>query len=68
MGSAARCSATAASAAAATATGHVYAALTVVAALTFAGALLIMPRRFSTTAGESASTGPAQSTPGQKTQ
>ena len=38
---------------------HVYAALTVVAALTFAAALLIMPRRFSTEAGESTSTGPA---------
>lgn len=34
-------------AALATATAHVYAALTVVAALTFAGALLIMPRRFT---------------------
>ena len=33
-------------------------ALTVVAALTFAAALLIMPRRFSTEAGEYASTGP----------
>ena len=43
----------------ATATTHVYAALTVVAALTIAGALLIMPRRFSTAAGQSASTGPA---------
>jgi MFS family permease len=49
-------------AAIATATSHVYAALTVVAALTIAGALLIMPRRFSTTAGESTSTGPAQKT------
>ena len=49
-------------AALATATSHVYAALTVVAALTFAAALLIMPRRFSTEAGESASTGPGQKT------
>jgi multidrug resistance protein len=47
----------------ATATSHVYAALTVVAALTFAAALLIMPRRFSTQAGESASTGPAEDRP-----
>jgi hypothetical protein len=46
-------------AALATATGHVYAALTAVAALTIAGALVIMPRRFSTEAGQSASTGPA---------
>jgi hypothetical protein len=50
-------------AAIATATTHVYAALTVVAALTIAGALLIMPRHFSTTAGESASTGPAEASP-----
>ncbi|HEY8045865.1 MAG TPA: MFS transporter [Streptosporangiaceae bacterium] len=55
-------------AAIATATSHVYAALTVVAALTFAAALLIMPRRFSTAAGESASAGPAQKTPAQKTE
>ena len=46
-----------------TATTHVYAALTVVAALTIAGALLIMPRHFSTAAGESASTGPAEASP-----
>jgi hypothetical protein len=50
-------------AALATATSHVYAALTVVIALTFAAALLIMPRRFSTEAGESASTGPAGTNP-----
>jgi fucose permease len=50
-------------AAIATATTHVYAALTVVAALTIAGALLIMPRHFSTTAGESASTGPDEASP-----
>jgi hypothetical protein len=50
-------------AAIATATTHVYAALTVVAALTIAGALLIMPRHFSTTAGESASTGPGEASP-----
>ncbi len=49
-------------AALATATSHVYAALTAVAALTFAAALLIMPRRFSTEAGESASTGPGGKT------
>jgi hypothetical protein len=35
----------------------------VVAALTIAGALLIMPRHFSTAAGESASTGPAGASP-----
>jgi len=46
-------------AAIATATDHVYAALTVVAALTIAGILLLMPRRFSTAAGGAASTGPA---------
>jgi hypothetical protein len=46
-----------------TATTHVYAALTVVAALTIAGALLIMPGHFSTAAGESASTGPAEASP-----
>jgi hypothetical protein len=50
-------------AALATATTHVYAALTVVAALTIAGALLIMPRHFSTSAGESASTGPPEPAP-----
>ena len=47
----------------ASATSHVYAALTVVAALTFVAALLIVPRRFSTQAGESASTGPAEDRP-----
>ncbi len=47
----------------ATATSHVYAALTVVAALTFVAALLIMPRRFSMEAGEGASTGPGQDKP-----
>ena len=50
-------------AALATATTHVYAALTVVAALTIAGALLIMPKHFSTSAGESASTGPGEASP-----
>ena len=50
-------------AAIATATTHVYAALTVVAALTIAGVLLIMPRHFSTAAGQSASTGPAPADP-----
>jgi len=50
-------------AAIATATTHVYAGLTVVAALTIAGALLIMPKHFSTTAGESASTGPGEAGP-----
>ena len=49
-------------AALAAATSHVYAALTAVAALTFAAALLIMPRRFSTEAGESAATGPGGKT------
>jgi EmrB/QacA subfamily drug resistance transporter len=47
----------------ASATSHVYAALTVVAALTFVAALLIVPRRFSTQAGESASAGPAEDRP-----
>jgi hypothetical protein len=47
----------------ATATTHVYAALTVVAALTIAGALLIMPWHFSTAAGESASTGSPEPAP-----
>ena len=50
-------------AAIATATTHVYAGLTVVAVLTIAGALLIMPKHFSTSAGESASTGPGQASP-----
>ncbi len=50
-------------AAIAAATGHVYAALTVVAALTIAGILLLMPRRFSTAAGGAASTGPAAAGP-----
>ena len=50
-------------AAIATATGHVYAALTVAAALTIAGILLLMPRRFSTAAGGAASTGPAPDEP-----
>jgi hypothetical protein len=49
-------------AALATATSHVYAALTVAAALTIASSWLIMPRRFSTAAGESSSTGPAEKT------
>jgi hypothetical protein len=47
----------------ATATTHVYAALTVVAALTIAAVLLIMPKHFSTAAGQSASTGPAEAGP-----
>jgi len=55
-------------AALATATNHVYAALTVVAALTMAAAWLIMPRRFSTAAGESSSTGPAERGPAEKTE
>lgn len=46
-------------AAIATATSHVYAALTVVAALTIVAVLLLMPRRFDVRAGASASTGPA---------
>jgi hypothetical protein len=50
-------------AAIATATNHVYAALTVVAALTIAAVLLLMPRRFDVRAGATASTGPAP-TPG----
>jgi hypothetical protein len=49
-------------AALASATSHVYAALTVAAALTIASSWLIMPRRFSTAAGESSSTGPAEKT------
>ena len=53
-------------AALATATTHVYAALTVVAALTIAGALLIMPRHFSTAAGERAATGPHEAGPAGK--
>ena len=44
-------------AAIATATSHVYLALTVVAALTIAGVLLLMPRRFDTAAGCAPSTG-----------
>jgi hypothetical protein len=47
-------------AALATVTSHVYAALTVVAALTIASSWLIMPRRFSTAAGETSSTGPPE--------
>ena len=43
----------------ATATNHVYAALTVVAALTIGAVLLLMPRRFDVRAGATASTGPA---------
>jgi hypothetical protein len=46
-------------AAIAAATSHVYVALAVVAALTIVGAALLMPRRFSTAAGGTASTGPA---------
>ena len=46
-------------AAIATATNHVYAALTVVAALTIGAVLLLMPRRFDVRAGATASTGPA---------
>lgn len=46
-------------AAIATATNHVYAALTVVAALTIGAVLLLMPRRFDTRAGATASFGPA---------
>ena len=49
-------------AAIATATSHVYAALTVVAALTIVAVLLFMPRRFDVRAGASASTGPAGGT------
>jgi len=41
-------------AAIATATSHVYVALTVVAGLTIAGVLLLMPRRFDTTPGSAA--------------
>jgi hypothetical protein len=37
----------------------VYAALTVVAALTIGAVLLLMPRRFDVRAGATASTGPA---------
>jgi fucose permease len=51
-------------AAIAAATSHVYAALTVVAALTIAGVLVPMPRRFSTAAGAAASTGPGLASPG----
>jgi multidrug resistance protein len=48
-------------AAIATATSHVYAALTVVAALTIGAVLLLMPRRFDVRAGATASAGPAAS-------
>jgi multidrug resistance protein len=46
-------------AAIAAATSHVYAALTVAAALTIVAVLLLMPRRFDVRAGATASTGPA---------
>jgi len=46
-------------AAIAAATSHVYAALTVAAALTIVAVLLLMPRRFDTQSGATASTGPA---------
>ena len=50
-------------AAIATATNHVYAALTVVAALTIVAVLLLMPRRFDVRAGATASAGAAPGRP-----